>query len=325
MPCYCPINGYFVLDEITGKKKFFFDPVAQACFEANVPMPSQIEGRQQAVLPCGRCQGCRLERSRQWALRLMYEKKFHEDNVFLTLTYDDKKLPKDGSLNVEHFQNFMKRLRAHHQRCGDGMESNFNKPLRFFHCGEYGDRTFRPHYHAIIFNLDFTDKVLYKQTDNGPLFNSALLEKIWTFGHCIVAGVTFESSAYVARYIMKKVTGNAAEDHYSVLDRNSGELHNRKPEYITMSRRPGIAHSWYKQFKQDAYPSDYLIVRGARCKPPRYFDNQLAQEEPELLASIKERRIQRALDRAAENSYSRLKVKEEIQRLRVERLVRPLD
>jgi len=96
-------------------------------------------------LPCGKCIGCRLDRSRQWAIRCMHEASLYERNCFITLTYSDEFLPNDRSVNVRHFQLFMKKLRK-----------RFGPNIRFYHCGEYGEKTSRPHYHALLFNFDYT-------------------------------------------------------------------------------------------------------------------------------------------------------------------------
>ena len=165
-------------------------------------------------LPCGQCVGCRLERSRQWAIRCMHEAQMHEDNCFITLTFnpeslDDRSNP--WSLDVRDFQLFMKRLR---KKYGAG--------IRFYHCGEYGELNKRPHYHACIFGFDFPDKRLWKVTNSGHrLYISESLDELWPFGFCTIGNVTFESAAYVARYIMKKVNGDAAADHYEWIDEDT--------------------------------------------------------------------------------------------------------
>ena len=136
MPCYRPIKGYRSrrLNAETGKRPVVFNP-RDGFYDQPVD------------LPCGQCIGCRLERSRQWAIRCVHEASLHERNCFITLTYRDECLPTNGSLDLDAFQKFMKRLR---RRFGEG--------VRFFHCGEYGENFGRPHYHAILFNLDFSDK-----------------------------------------------------------------------------------------------------------------------------------------------------------------------
>jgi hypothetical protein len=126
-----------------------------------------------------------------------------------------------------------------------------------------------PHYHACLFSLDFADREFFKRTPSGSsLYISKTLQSLWPLGFSTVGDVTFESSAYVARYIMKKVNGDAADQHYSRFHSLTGELHQLKPEYVTMSRRPGLAKGWYDKFKGDVYPSDFLVHNGVKFKPP---------------------------------------------------------
>ena len=121
-------------------------------------------------VPCSKCIGCRLERSRQWAVRCVHEASLYENNSFITLTYRDDCIPENGSLDPDAFQKFLKRLRY------------YAGPFRFFGCGEYGEKTKRPHYHACLFNFDFPDRVLWKQHRDVSYFRSALLEKCWPYG-----------------------------------------------------------------------------------------------------------------------------------------------
>lgn len=146
-------------------------------------------------IPCGKCPGCKLEQSRQWAVRCLHEKRLHTESCFVTLTYDDAHLPPGNTLVKADLQNFLKRLR---HDTGPG--------LRFFACGEYGSKTLRPHYHLLLLNSDFADKKLIKSGSAYNLYGSARLSKLWPFGHHALGDVTFESAAYVARYCMKKKT-----------------------------------------------------------------------------------------------------------------------
>jgi hypothetical protein len=255
-------------------------------------------GAERINLPCGQCVLCRLERSRQWALRIMHESDLYNFNSFITLTYDEENLPLDGSLRKSHFQKFMKRLRERVSRNPEKYLTDPTKPLRFYMCGEYGDINGRPHYHAIIFNLDFNDKELIH--DNGQdnqLFSSDSLSTIWTHGLCSVGNVTFESAAYVARYIMKKVTGDLADDHYSRVDPYTGEYFKILPEYTDMSRRPGIGKDWYDQFKGDL-KKDFITHKGVKMKPPKYYDRLYEEEDPEqfLLTKQKRKEAQNKID-----------------------------
>ena len=225
-------------------------------------------------LPCGRCMGCRLERSRQWALRCEHERKLHKDSCFVTLTYDDEHLPRDGSLNYRHFQLFCKRLR---KKFG---------PFRFFMCGEYGDNTGRPHYHALLFGLDFRDK----KPIGKDLYESRDLSRAWSLGFASVGAATFESAAYVARYSLKKVNGDLAKDHYSRVDLETGEVYQIVPEFARMSNRPGIGAGWFHKYRECTYPRDYVISRGKKCKPPRYYDKLLERVDSDCFDVVSCRR-----------------------------------
>lgn len=253
-------------------------------------------------VPCGQCIGCRLERSRQWAIRCMHEASLHEENCFITLTYNPENLPEDGSLHVEAFQKFMKRLRKEYAP----------KKIRFFHCGEYGDKMGRPHYHACLFGIDFPDKKSHN-TRQGIVQSSDTLARLWPFGFNVVGDVTFESAAYVARYITKKVTGEKALEHYTDIDYTTGEvLAERKPEYVTMSRRPGIAHGWFEKYKGDVFPSDNIIVRGKEMKPPKYYDRQYEIIDEEAMKKIKGQRVAKAVQFKENNTERRLRIREEV-------------
>lgn len=240
MPCYEPLRAVLVFGPQGPRLDF-----NRASFGKGIS------------LPCGYCIGCRLERSRQWAVRIMHEAKMHDSNSFLTLTYEVE--PKDKSLVIEHCQLFMKRLRARLDPAR----------IRFFLCGEYGDKNGRPHYHAIIFGYDFPDKVALEPSARSQftLYKSVLLDEIWGLGACWIGEVAFDSAAYVANYATKKIRTNREAE--------SKRLAGRRGEFLLMSRRPGIGRSWYEAFKSDVYPSDEVIVNGVQCRPPRYYDQRL--------------------------------------------------
>lgn len=223
----------------------------------------------------------------------MHEASLWPSSVFATFTYDEEHLPRDGSLDVSEFQRFMKRLRrVRSQR------------IRFFHCGEYGERLGRPHYHALLFNLDFPDKVPW----DSSTFQSAELEKIWGLGRCILGAVTFESAAYVARYCMKKITGTDADEHYTRVNTRTGEIVRVAEEYATMSRRPGIGRAWFEQYADEVFPRDSVYVRGYDAKPPRAYQKWLAEVDP--LADL-EVRAARAREADPSNATEeRLRVRE---------------
>lgn len=277
----------------------------------------------QLQLPCGQCIGCRLERSRQWAVRCLHEASLNEDNCFVTLTYSPEFLPADGSLVKKDFQDFIKRLRARF----------FGRKIRYFHCGEYGENLGRPHYHACLFGFDFADRVFYKMAGDSRLDVSDLLSRCWGRGFCTVGNVTFESAAYVARYVMKKVTGDPAKDHYLCVDRSTGVIRQDavgdlvclQPEYVTMSRRPGLSRAWFQKFGNEVFPSDEVIVRGVRCKPPRYYDGLYELSDIDGFNLMKEKRRLAALEKAADNTDERLAVREVCAEARVGLLKRGIE
>lgn len=298
MPCTSPLKGYQSRERNpSGKRSIVF---SYRDGYSDLPI----------TVPCGQCIGCRIDRSRMWAVRCVHEASLHERNCFVTLTYDDSHLPSDMSVSVRPLQKFMKRLR---KRFGSG--------IRFFACGEYGENTFRPHYHLILFNFDFPDKVFFKMSGKNRLYTSDSLSSIWPQGHCLIGDVTFESAAYVARYIVKKVTGDLADSHYRWIA-SDGVVYDRKPEFITMSRRPGIAADWVRQYGSDVYPSDFVVVNGQKVKVPRFYDSKLDIED---LHSLKASRKLRAKDHLDDQSDSRLLVKSKVNAARLKKLPRNLE
>lgn len=288
MPCYSPVVAYYAKDKnVSGKRSLVVNPAL--ALQPDDPIK----------LACGQCIGCRLERSRQWAVRCVHEASLHSRNCFITLTYSPEHLPQDGSLNLRDFQLFMKRLRK-----------KFGSGIRFFHCGEYGEKFGRPHYHAILFNFDFTDKVLCNSLSNEPLYESETLKELWPYGISKIGSVTFESAAYVARYCTKKITGKRALEHYTVIDRSTGEvLQERRPEYATMSRRPGIGRNWVELYVGDVYPKDYFHINGRELRPPRFYDRFYELVDPYGMDDIRERRTVASRKAASDNTHERLTAK----------------
>ena len=301
MPCFKPLHGYRAREKnSSGKYSIVFN---HKFGYLDKPV----------ILPCGQCIGCRLERSRQWAIRCMHESQLHEDNCFLTLTFDNDHLNSTGTLVKSDFQKFMKRLRKHFAP----------KKIRFYHCGEYGEKTRRPHHHALIFGLDFSDKELHKVTFNGDkLYTSETLDRLWGQGIAVIGDVTFDSAAYVARYITKKITGEMADDHYVNVDIITGEVHKLIPEYNTMSRKPGIAKAWYEKFKKDVYPFDEVIIKGKKVRPPKFYDSQYEIESPSEYAKLKAKRKYAAEKHSDNNTRERLEVREKCQQEKFKKLVR---
>lgn len=252
-------------------------------------------------LPCGQCVGCRLERSRQWAVRCVHESQLHEQSVFITLTYDDDNL-KSHSLIYRDFQLFMKRLRKAKL-----------SPVRFYMCGEYGETYGRPHFHACLFGCFFEDRELYKTLASGSsLFTSQELSKLWPYGFSSIGDVTFESAAYIARYVMKKVNGDMAKAHYEVVDGDTGEIIERVPEFNKMSLKPGIGALWFEKYKREVFPRDYVVINGVKAVPPKYYKQLLKHVDINMLEDVEYARLQKAYAMCDDNTRERLKVREDV-------------
>lgn len=316
MPCYHPLDAYR-----NGAGEIVFT--------------RPRDEREKLKLPCGQCVGCRLERSRQWAIRCMHEASLFEYNCFITLTYAPEYLPVVSgtdvpTLRLDDFQKFMKRLRKRFSGCepapGAGaQEETF--PIRFFHCGEYGEKTSRPHYHACLFNFDFPDKYYFRKSPSGSkLYRSPALEELWPFGNSSIGDVSFQSAAYVARYIMKKVNGAESHNHYCIAtDLETGELLSRVSEYTTMSRRPGIGSYWFDKFRSDVFPHDFVIVNGRKVRPPRYYDAKLQAVAPFEFEDVQFERYIKAQKYVDHTTPDRLATREAVQLAQLKQLPRKLD
>lgn len=301
MPCFYPLQANFSVSDFGKKKISFSTAKAELFYRKGLVVSDDFS----MSLPCGRCIGCRLERSRQWAVRIMHESQMYDFNCFITLTFDDEHLLKEcptGSLSKRHVQLFMKRLRQSTER-----------EVRFFACGEYGENFERPHYHFCLFNYNFLDKELHSIKNDNRYYCSNFLSKLWPFGFNIISDLTFDSAAYVARYCTKKITGDKAEEHYR----------GRQPEFALMSRKPGIGYRWLEKYgKTDVWTHDEVVIDGHKCKPPRFYDKKLEALDPVKFASFKEKRRELAKQRESEHSHDRLKVKEKCVSARFKRLAR---
>lgn len=205
---------------------------------------------------CGQCEPCRASRSREWAGRIMLEAGCHEQNVFLTLTYNDDHLPPDGSLRPTDLQNWLKRVR----------KSLKHSRLRFFACGEYGSQTERAHYHAVLFNAPSclrgrSDK--FRRGVGGTICCPvcAMYQSTWSLddeeiGSVDVGMVEARTAAYVGGYIIKGKT-----------HRLDPRLRGREPEFSTKSLRPGLG-----AFAVDALASAFLSAKREAIDIPTYVE-----------------------------------------------------
>lgn len=290
MSCFKPLQGYrskFVNPE-SGKRSIVFNRE-----QGYVDMP--------VTVPCGRCIGCRLDYSRQWAVRCMHQAQLSKRNCFITLTYNDENLPEHGDLCKKDFQDFMKRLRYHYSP----------EKLQYYMCGEYGEKNGRPHYHAILFNIDFPDQsYLGKNKQGDRLYTSQTLSDIWQKGFVTIGQVTFNSAAYVSRYIMKKQKGKLSHHHYQIIDYETGEvIYTKQKEYTNSSKRPAIAADWIEKYKDDIYPKDFVTIKGKKINPPKFYDAWLEKTHEEQYLKIKARRRRQA-EKSIDNTPARLQARE---------------
>ncbi|QXP08030.1 MAG: replication initiator protein [Arizlama microvirus] len=323
MACYHPLKGYYgrKINPETGKTPVVFNS-RDGYYDRPVG------------LPCGRCIGCRLERSRQWATRCVHEASLHSQNSFITLTFQnscqiavstargrykrlDYKIDPTEKLHKRHFKDFMKRLRKH-------FYGNTKSQIRYMHCGEYGEKYGRPHHHAILFGIEFADKVrIYphgRKKDSPPLYTSPLLEKLWPHGSNSVGEVTFESAAYIARYTVKKFNGVTGDALYEAM---KNEKEQKAPEYLTMSRRPGLATNWIKKYSDDVYPKDFIVIRGKKSKVPKFYDKCYELTNPKEYGTTKASRTMNA--RGNPNySYDRMVAGEIIKKAQMANLPKTL-
>lgn len=245
MPCYGPLTAYYPKRGSSDRRLVF----KKADSETGIPLR----------IPCGKCVGCKLEQSRQWAVRCLHEKRMHNASCFLTLTYDDDNLPRTDddrylpTLRLADYQNFLKRAR--HKLAPN---------LRIFGCGEYGSQTLRPHYHLLLLNSHLPDSRPVKSGSEYTLYESSLLSKLWPHGTHTIGDVSFESAAYVARYCLKKQqNGNKIND-------------GRLPEFLTMSRRPGLGAGYFERYSSELLSHDTIIVNGVPAALPRFYDGKLS-------------------------------------------------
>lgn len=251
--------------------------------------------RQRQIIPCGKCIGCRLEYSKEWATKGCLEAEYYTENWFLTITYDQDHLPEAGTmidpktgeelgknpfgtLKNEDMTLFIKRLRQYYER-------KYNhKGIRYMMCGEYGDQGQRPHYHAIMYNLPLHNIHFHQYNENHEtLWRCEELEEIWGKGLIVAAEVNWNTCAYVARYITKKVGIPTQEKYYDCLGVN--------PEFFRMSRKPGIGRQYFEDHKNEIYNKDEIIIKKynggqMKVKPPKYYDklyDSINTKEFELL------------------------------------------
>lgn len=270
MACLHPLKAIPVgINPKTGKTAYRI-----VKYEWNDP----LEMHEAVEIPCGACVGCRKQNAYDWQQRAVAELQGYDKSSFVTLTYDQEHVPKNadgaGTLRYEDFQKFMKRLRK--------VQPDLD--IRYFGCGEYGSKKFRPHFHAIVYGYDFPDKQFEKMSSKGSiLYTSDELARLWPYGMCDVGDVNAATCGYVAGYIASKI-GKYSNSRYKDL----GVL----PPKLFASRRPSIGLRWFEQNVDKYLETDVQYVKTEHgafpIGLPRYFKNKLEILNPELYNQIKD-------------------------------------
>lgn len=308
------------------------------------------------LIPCGECTECRINHTREWAARCVCESMTHEHNWFLTLTYDEEHVPginretgeifhgfgmyevHDGefkqvmTLEPDDFTTFKESLNKKLRRAG-------KEPIRYYMCGEYGSTTFRPHYHVIAFNLELQEsemEFMFVNKEHQPIYKCQWLEDLWGKGIVRIGAVTWNSAAYVARYIMKKQNGKLGEER----KRKIGNI----PEYTRQSKFPAIGTDYALMNREQIEKFNKLILPGEKAKimhTPKYFeklyDDLFEQENGDI--ALNKRKSKRA-DEKFKKAQMQMRIKKQKstldwwEQLRVEheaaaekykKLIRPLE
>lgn len=247
------------------------------------------EGLPEIKLPCGKCPECCKDYYTQWATRGSRELSQWDSSLFITLTYDDENLPKDKSLNKKHVQDFIKRIKKR-------MQSTKDNPIRQIYCGEYGSQTLRPHYHVILFNMDFVDKKRhYISTGGHQVFTSATLTSLWKKGNAEFGFATPASIAYLFKYILKKKTRKEKSKPLT-LELPEG-CYDVSHEFIEASRNPGIG-AYLRG--SESLKKGFLTVNGVKQKIPKYYMEHLRENDPHLFEVLSDKKFDHASKKPSE-------------------------
>lgn len=272
-------------------------PMEAYRFKGDIVFNRPYVGAAPIYLPCGGCKACRITYKNTWAIRCIKELLYHDTSMFITLTYNNDNLPLHGSLRPDDVTNFIKRYRAMLERedQNNGLSKENYRKFSYFYCGEYGDNLGRPHYHIIIFGHRFDDaKKLRKSQKGGQLFDSVKLSRLWKFGWSNFGDVTFESCAYVAGYVSKKINGSAKWDHYDtgLVHDFTGEIIIKQPEFARMSKGSrnadgekvsyAIGERFYLDHCHSLFEQGYVTRQGKKTKYqiPRYYKKRYKEEFP---------------------------------------------
>lgn len=254
-------------------------------------------------LPCGKCPECQKDYYTAWASRGSRELLQWSSSVFITLTYSDEHLPRNNSLRKEDIQLFIKRVKKY-------FHSSKDNPIRQTYCGEYGEKTLRPHYHAILYNCDFPDKKKhYISNSNHQVYTSERLTLLWGKGNAEFGYATPSSIAYVYKYILKKKTRR--EKLQPLIIERDGITYEVAHEFVESSRNPGIGAI---ARDSQSIKKGYLSVNGQKKKIPKYYLEYLRKNDPVAYDHIQNMKFDFMLEKPKESSL-RKKQKQEAQKL----------
>lgn len=247
---------------------------------------------QHYLVPCGRCAECRSAKRKEWSERLILESSLYPKNevYFVTLTYSDDYIGRCKpsavglhSLNYDDFRTFCRKVRdvasgRFKLRAFDVPESSDR--LRYF-CGmEYGDRSYRPHAHVVLFGLDLSQmpgNIPVSQTEAGTLFSSAFVSELWPYGNNTVACADVGSLCYVSGYVTKKLGKRDDYDSLGIL-----------PEKAFMSTHPAIGVRFFELNKDLIRESGCYVnpVTGSVHSIPRYALRTVFADDPGFVATV---------------------------------------
>lgn len=236
-------------------------------------------------LNCGVCMDCRIRKAREWAIWCYHEGKMHERSCAVDLTYANNPV----ALCRRDVTLFFKSLR------------NAGYKFSYFGCGEYGEIGLRPHYHLLLFGIDFRqDRYPWKRSKKGTLlYRSPTLEKHWEHGNSTVSDLSPKAAEYAARYSLKKINGRAADEAdpdtglrpYDRLMPDDTVIEVPK-EMLFCSRQPAIGLRWFLEYAEEVYPRDFVVMNGKEYRPPQYYDSLLRKHRPDIWEKVVEKRLE---------------------------------
>lgn len=342
MGCFHPLTAYQgpIVNE-NGRKPLIF-------LKGDVDMSMSVpEGHRLLKVPCGLCDGCRLDYGKEWAVRCSLEAREYEHNYFVTLTYNDAFVPMSAhdcfdpetgevlsedwtmTLNYRDLQKFWKRLRVKFAR-----EKGFTG-LRYYACGEYGPKNMRPHFHAILFNCPLDDLEVFGRRDGYTYYRSKFIEDCWrqkrrelrkrkdgTYGLVTCRDenkkIIYDSMGFITvcefTYETASYVARYMLKKHKGFDRDFYEKNGLAPESSRMSRNPGIASKYFEEHKEEIYDFDQICVATGlgevlKARPPKYFDRLFDIDNPEELSKIKEKR-QKCAERSMQEQLKKTDLSE---------------